>query len=51
MWDAQGVATHERGHTFGVGHIDEQTFPYQAMSERANGPCQGSERSLRRGTP
>jgi hypothetical protein len=45
----QGVTTHERGHTFGPGHVSEQSYPNQTMSERINGTCQGSERSLGRG--
>jgi hypothetical protein len=45
----QGVTTHERGHTSGLGHLSEQSYPNQTMSERINGFCQGSERSLGRG--
>ena len=40
---------HERGHTFGLDHVSESTHGNLTMSDRSNGPCQSSERSLGRG--
>lgn len=48
-WDLEGVATHETGHSFGMGHVSEATYPLQTMSTNLNGTCQGSERTLGRG--
>lgn len=45
-WDIQGLVTHERGHTFGMGHTDERYAPYQTMSPEFTGPCNTLERSL-----
>lgn len=45
-WDIQGLVTHERGHTFGLGHTDERYAPYQTMSPEFTGPCNTLERSL-----
>ncbi|MDP8949753.1 MAG: M10 family metallopeptidase domain-containing protein [Actinomycetota bacterium] len=49
MWDLEGVIAHERGHTFGLGHVSESRHGNLTMSVRANGPCQSSERTLGRG--
>jgi hypothetical protein len=48
-WDLQSVLTHERGHTFGLGHVSEQYHGRMTMSPVINGPCQKSERTLGKG--
>lgn len=48
-YDIQAVVTHERGHTFGMGHIQERDHPNLTMSPIINGPCQRSERTLGNG--
>ncbi|QIN83814.1 hypothetical protein GBA63_15090 [Rubrobacter tropicus] len=48
-YDIEGVMTHERGHTFGLGHVVEDYHPNLTMGPVINGPCQSSERSLGRG--
>lgn len=48
-FDLEGVMTHERGHTFGLGHVDERAHRNLTMGPIINGPCQSSERSLGRG--
>ena len=48
-WDLQSVLTHERGHTFGLGHILEQYHRRLTMSPVINGTCQKSERTLGKG--
>jgi len=49
MYDLEGVMTHERGHTFGLGHVSETGHGNLTMSTSLNGPCQMAERSLGRG--
>jgi len=41
----RAVATHERGHTFGLGHVSESRYPYMTMST-AVAPCTSSASSL-----
>ncbi len=45
-YDIEATMTHERGHSFGMYHVEEQTHPVLTMSERSEGACQTSERSL-----
>jgi hypothetical protein len=45
----ESTVAHERGHTFGLDHVSESTHGNLTMSDRSNGPCQLSERSLGRG--
>jgi hypothetical protein len=45
-YSTESMMTHERGHTFGLGHVSEQTHGYLTMSTKLNGPCQDAERSL-----
>jgi hypothetical protein len=45
-YDLAGTVTHERGHTFGLGHVSESSHAKLTMSDRSNGPCQSSERTL-----
>jgi hypothetical protein len=48
-FDLEAVMTHERGHSFGLGHVDESRHGKLTMSPIINGPCQSSERTLGRG--
>ena len=48
-YDLASTVTHERGHTFGLGHVSESHHGKLTMSDRSEGPCQSSERSLGRG--
>jgi hypothetical protein len=48
-WILVGVATHERGHAFGLGHVDESTHGNLTMSPFLNGKCQSSEKTLGKG--
>lgn len=45
-YDIESVMTHERGHTYGLGHVTETGHGNLTMSRRLNGACQASERSL-----
>ncbi len=45
----EAIMTHERGHTFGIAHVDEQSSGLLTMSESSEGPCQSSESTLGRG--
>ena len=44
--DIESSVTHERGHTFGLGEASEGSHGNLTMSDKTNGDCQTSERSL-----
>jgi len=48
-WSIEAVATHERGHSFGLAHVMEADHPFLTMSTRIGGKCQNSESTLGRG--
>lgn len=48
-YSVEGVATHEFGHVFGLGHVGESGHGNLTMSPQINGPCQSTEASLGRG--
>ena len=45
-WSVEAVATHERGHVFGLAHVGEAGHGKLTMSPALNGPCQNSEATL-----
>lgn len=45
-WSLAAVMTHERGHTFGLGHVGEGSHGRLTMSPQIDGPCQDSESTL-----
>ena len=45
-WSVEAVATHERGHVFGLGHVGEASHGKLTMSPALNGPCQNGEATL-----
>lgn len=47
--DRPQVATHEYGHAFGVGHVDEASHRNLTMSAGLNESCSNFEASLGKG--
>jgi hypothetical protein len=45
-WSIEAVQTHEKGHTFGLGHVKEIFHKWLTMSKKINGPCQNTEATL-----
>lgn len=48
-WPVEAIATHERGHNLGLGHVSERYYGALTMSADPEGPCQSSENTLGRG--
>ena len=47
-YDIESVMAHERGHVFGLAHVDESNHAYLTMSERVKA-CTNGQRTLGRG--
>lgn len=47
--DLEATMTHEWGHGYGLAHVSESGHANLTMSERINGTCQSSERTLGNG--
>jgi hypothetical protein len=45
-YSLEGVMTHERGHSFGLAHVSEDSHEELTMSENVEGTCQNSESTL-----
>jgi hypothetical protein len=45
-YSIEAVATHERGHTFGLDHVSESAHGYLTMSAKINAACSNWEASL-----
>jgi len=43
VYDLRGVATHEMGHSFGLGHVDQSSG---LVMKPASGPCETGQRDL-----
>lgn len=48
-WSVEGVGTHERGHTYGLAHVSEDTHGNLTMSPDIEGPCKKPEATLGKG--
>jgi Matrixin len=48
-YDVEGVMAHERGHTFGMGHVNEDNHKWLTMSPKVNAGCKAGVRTLGKG--